>query len=372
MIKPHRAVAPVAFAALFLAPEASARGPQDPVDGYAGLRLSSVSWSFGSGSFGSGQGDEDLDEFGYASMSAAGAPMSAPFARPLAANEWRVTIPAMWHWYDGLRDGRTNLTNAQVFALPQGYTELGDELNVGTYAIDLAYGWNDNWTFSAALPFHDKRMDNVTNTGQTFETKSSGVGDLVLGAIRSFPQGNGRTLLINLGLGCPTGSFTETDEDETGTAKLLPYVMQLGTGSWQLFPGVTWLADEGTWSWGASGQWRLHLDENSSDYTVGDTTRVSGWMSRQVAGNLSGYSGLQGYFCGDYSGQDPGLDPFENPLNDPDRQGGNRGDLLGGLRYDLGPGDELELEVGVPIDEWVDGPQLSTTWFLGLALRLGW
>ena len=66
------------------------------------------------------------------------------------------------------------------------------------------------------------------------------------------------------------------------------------------------------------------------------------------------------------------LEFFESPLNDAKRQGGNRADLIGGLSYDFGAGDSLQVDVGVPIDEWVDGPQLSTTWFVGVALRLTW
>ena len=236
----------------------------------------------------------------------------------------------------------------------------------------LSRPFDGDWTFSAALPFHDRRMENETDTGQRFRTAASGVGDLLLGVVRRFPKAGDQVLLLNLGLGVPTGSISEKDADANGTSELLPYVMQPGTGTWNLYPGFTWLADAGSWNWGASGQWVAHLGTNSSDYTVGDTARVSGWASRRLVGNLSGYFGAQGYFWSSYSGQDPSLDPLENPLNDPRLQGGNRADLLAGLSFDFGRADSLQIDVGAPVDEWVDGPQLSTQWFAGVALRLTW
>jgi hypothetical protein len=73
-----------------------------------------------------------------------------------------------------------------------------------------------------------------------------------------------------------------------------------------------------------------------------------------------------------YSGRDERLDPAAVPTADPNRRGGNRLDLLGGvnLLLPLGPLGEhrLAIEGGGPVYQWLDGPQLRTRWFV----TVGW
>src|SRR5438477_9786027 len=79
-----------------------------------------------------------------------------------------------------------------------------------------------------------------------------GVSDLqvlalytVLGSVTK-----GHRLIINLGMSFPTGSI---DEKNTimGETFTLEYPMQLGSGTYDFRPGLTYLGESKKWAWGA-------------------------------------------------------------------------------------------------------------------------
>ena len=73
-------------------------------------------------------------------------------------------------------------------------------------------------------------------------------------------------------------------------------------------------------------------------------------------------------------GAAPGADPTASPLEDNGRQGGDRVEASLGLAYDLaGPGsattNRLELSIGAPLWEDLDGPGPAAHLNLGLRWR---
>ena len=62
-----------------------------------------------------------------------------------------------------------------------------------------------------------------------------------LGIVTDYDLLGAEWLHLTLGLSIPTGSIKEGDRDVTGQSMRGPYSMQLGTGTFDLLPGVTWL-----------------------------------------------------------------------------------------------------------------------------------
>jgi murein DD-endopeptidase MepM/ murein hydrolase activator NlpD len=75
---------------------------------------------------------------------------------------------------------------------------------------------------------------------------------------------------------------------------------------------------------------------------------------------------------GNIDGRDKTLDPTDEPTKDVSAQGGRRLDLVGGLNVYIprGPfkGQRFAVEVGAPVYQSLNGPQLQTDWFA----RAGW
>ena len=63
-------------------------------------------------------------------------------------------------------------------------------------------------------------------------------------------------LHLNAGLSLPTGDIDEEDDVLAPTGMRptlrLPYAMQLGTGTWDLLPGLTYNGNHHQWGWGGT------------------------------------------------------------------------------------------------------------------------
>ncbi len=70
----------------------------------------------------------------------------------------------------------------------------------------------------------------------------------------------------------PTGSIAEVDRTPfSNPAKArLPYPMQIGSGAFDLLPGLTDSGHRGAYSWGGQARGEIRLDENHARYRQGN------------------------------------------------------------------------------------------------------
>ena len=122
---------------------------------------------------------------------------------------------------------------------------------------------------------------------------------------------------------------------------------------------------------GARAAGRIHLEtENDDGWFRSNSMRVDLWAGTELADDLTGTLRVQADWWGDLHNFDPELDRTQSPAEDSLRFGGSRVNLYGGLSWDLDDErtNQIALEVGAPVEEWLDGPQLSQE----LSLLLGW
>jgi hypothetical protein len=261
------------------------------------------------------------------------------------------------------------------------------EMNMDMHMFGGMYGVTDTVTLMGMLPLVDKHMDLFTYAGPTgtkrlgtFSTGSQGIGDVSLSAlIGLYDQKTalgGQHVNLMLSLSAPTGSITESGRILTpmGTRPLvrLPYAMQLGSGTWDFLPGITYTARSGNLSFGGQYRGWVRLeDENDEGYSLGDLHQVTGWAQYEWAPWVSNSIRLA------YQTQDSihGIDPkIVGPVQtaNPDFYGGDRLDLLFGFNL-IGQrgvvcGHRLAAEFGVPVYQNLNGPQMETDW----TLTVGW
>lgn len=279
------------------------------------------------------------------------------------AGEWMLSLRAMRMHMQGMREGTDRISNDDVFG--QGFLVTPTEMDMDMLMFGAMYAPTDEVTVMAMLPYLRNEMDHVTGMGGRFTTKSEGLGDVRVGALVSVYDDHNQRIHLNLGLSLPTGSIDERDDTPAMANALLPYPMQLGSGTYDLLPGVTYLGQREDWSWGAQVIPRFHLGENDRDYRRGNRVDATGWGARNF-GNLSLSVRLQAAHWGNIHGADPELNPNVVPTADPQNQGGDRVDALFGINYyaqeGFLAGNRFALEVGAPVFEDLDGPQLETDW----------
>ena len=242
------------------------------------------------------------------------------------------------------------------------------------------------------LPYKVISMDHMVSptpppplagiAGSPFTTESDGVGDLKLSSLIKLYNHERHSFHLNVGFSLPWGSISETDVVPTpgvGFATgLMPYPMQLGSGTVDFLPGLTYLGQTEDWSWGAQVMGTVRLGRNSKNYSLGDSIESSTWIARRLNDTFSGSFRLKTSAWGNIDGADPRLGTlpipvgFGVPTADPGLRSGSRVDALLGanayIRKGFLKGHRFAVEGGLPVYQYLRGPQLQTEW----TLMVGW
>jgi hypothetical protein len=249
------------------------------------------------------------------------------------------------------------------------------------HMFGLMYAPTNRVTLMAMMNHTDKEMDHITFMGPvgttrrgTFTTKSSGIGDTKLSGLFRLIKSGSHKAHLNLGFSIPTGSTTERDTILTPTGARpnprLPYAMQLGSGTLDLLPGLTYTGGAGERSWGAryGGTVRLERDHG---YQWGDRHELTGWVAYALRPWISVSSRLAFSTMDKIDGRDAAIvAPVQTA--DPDNYGGERLDLTFGLNLvaqsGIWHGQRIAIEGGIPVMQDLNGPQMETDF----TLTVGW
>jgi hypothetical protein len=216
-------------------------------------------------------------------------------------------------------------------------------------------------------------MDHINVGLVKFTTRTRGIGDISLSGLYSLYRDDTHRLIGIAGLSFPTGSIDETDTLPGMGIQRLPYPMQLGSGTWDFKLGATYLGQVRDWTWGAHASGLVHAGENKHDYRLGDTYEVTAWSALKITDWSSGSLRLKWSQWFNIHGSDSALNPAMVPTADPDLRAGRRLDMLFGANLFSSEGAleglRIGLEGGVPVYQWLDGPQLETDWMMSLTVE---
>jgi hypothetical protein len=277
--------------------------------------------------------------------------------------EWMASYRYMNMAMEGNRSGTSNISTAGVLA---GWPVAPLEMTM--HMLGVMYAPIEKLTLTAMLPFSFISMDHITRTGVRFTTETHGVGDLQLGGLYELGRWDQHGVHLNFGFGLPTGSVDERDATPAGANSLLPYPMQLGSGTVDFLPGLTHLGQSEDWSWGSQLRGTVRLGDNEEDYSLGDRLGASGWLARKICSMASVSGRLSSDTWGNIDGAESRVNPMMVPTADTGRRGGTRLDMLFGLNLYRSSGflkgHRLAIEGGIPVYQRLDGPQLETDWLL--------
>ena len=272
---------------------------------------------------------------------------------------------------DGNRTGTQSLSTSNVLSQ---YPIAPLSMSMNMAMVGLMYGVTDEISVMAMLPYTRKTMKHQTRMGQTFKTRAQGFGDLKIIGGYDIYKSDGQVLELSLGLSLPTGSIDETDTTPAGPDQLLPYPMQLGSGTYDLLPGVTYTGQNADWSWGAQLAAVIRMGENDAGYTLGDVYSATVWGARRWNDQFSSSLRVVGDIVENIDGSDARLNPGMVPTADPTLRGGQFLSIGIGVNY-LVPGSgvlagtRLGIEGVIPAYQDLDGPQLERDYAVSFAIR---
>ena len=265
------------------------------------------------------------------------------------------------------------------------------EMRVDMTMVGAMVAPSDAFTLMVMGSYVQKEMDHTTFQGGmgttelgTFQTSPEGIGDVKVSAL--FPllghpdamSERSDELTLQAGVSIPTGSTTKTAQiltpmNMTPTVRV-PYAMQIGTGTWDLTPALTYKGTRGNLGFGAQARGEIRLGENDQGYAQGDRFEATGWLSYRAAQAVSFSVRSKFSSQGRVSGIDTAIVGPVQTAN-PDFQGGERVELLAGVNlvgtHGALAGHRLGFELGVPVWQDLNGPQMAGDWMLTVGWQKG-
>lgn len=301
------------------------------------------------------------------------------------AGMWMVTYKLMHMNMSGLRSGTSDVGPDSVGynrGKPYNYMMIPTDMTMDMHMFMLMYGITDRLTVMAMANYQVNSMGMLMDMGPgkmiTREDPMStrGLGDTELRGIYKI----NKYLNGSLGLSLPTGDIDQTIVMMRKVYRA-PYDMQLGSGTYDLKPALTYsaLSDDAKWNWGAQAMYTYHIDKNKNDYSLGDNFKATGWLQRAF-GPLSSWVRLAYNDTGRIKGKDSEIDKLIHPVMgmgmgaptpdaDPNNYGGQRLDGLIGLSLQKGS-LSFGVEGGVPVYQNLNGLQMKTTWVLNAGVQV--
>jgi hypothetical protein len=280
------------------------------------------------------------------------------------AKRWMIGYQLMFDKMDGNRIGTRNVGNATVLSRYMASpTDMTMQMHMGM----AMYAPTDKFTLMVMVPFTVRSMNHVMGDGSRFNERTVGLGDIAVRGLYILHSDKDlrHRFLLNAGVGLPTGSI-----DQKMNGMRLEYPMQLGSGTFSVSPGFTYLGQASPWGWGAEFIPTFQIGTNKNDYRLGNRYQPSAWIARNVTNWMSLSARLNGDISQEINGADPVLDTMDEPTKDPGLQGGRRLDLVFGPTFHPAAirGQEFFVHFDKPLYQSLDGPQLKRKW----TLLLGW
>ncbi len=228
--------------------------------------------------------------------------------------EWMAAYDYMHMSMDGNRSGSHRVSTGEVL---QDFMVAPLDMSMDMHMFALMYAPSDRLTLMAMVPYLHIEMRHQTRTGVRFSTHASGLGDVKVSALYLLLANPGQRLHLTAGLSLPSGSIDRRDDTPAGPDQKLPYPMQLGSGTYDLLPGLTYSGQSGAWSWGGQAQATLRLGENSNDYTLGNRYEATAWAARRLVSGFSASLRLDGQHWGEHRRRRPRPQSDDGPHRRP-------------------------------------------------------
>lgn len=328
-------------------------------------------------------------------------PMMMPPPPPFSVAPARVVKPGqvllnyryMLNEKRELADGDDTLSTTEVATLPNHnagqpgqpatYRVVPESMTVQTHLFAIQAGITPDLSAVVTVPYVSKERKAVTFQGPagttklaTFENETSGLGDVAASLLYKLYDDPTHHVHLMAGLSFPTGSIREKGAtlapNGTFSQRRLAYGLQLGTGTYDLLPGLTYWGADGRWNWGVQAFGRIGLGENDEGYSFGDAAYVNAWGGYSIGYGFTITAGLGQQYAGDIDGEDDAL-TGASPTTDPNNYGGWKTSATFGVNYRVPEGPLMGFNPGIelmlPLYQDLNGPQLTDAWTLFVGVR---
>ena len=275
--------------------------------------------------------------------------------------------------FEGYLDGSQAISYADVLwnKVPEDRTDknfpiLPTTITQEAHVFALRYQFNSRWQGHISLPYIKQKTDHesIVPNYNTFTIASKGIGDTSILASYNLDSYKWR---LSLGVSLPTGSIDKKgDTPRAAGDQQLPYTMQLGSGTYD-FPIELSYQSSLIPNLNMNMSANIRTGTNDRNYRLGNNYSLNGRYKIDFSQNLQVFAGLAFQYSGSIHGQDNSLlinSPFPYPagITNPKLYGGKKVNAGLGVLLQLPSNYQLNLELGKPVYQNLNGPQPKEKW----------
>ncbi|HSH66463.1 MAG TPA: transporter, partial [Bacteroidia bacterium] len=295
--------------------------------------------------------------------------------------EWMISYRYMNMYMTGLTNGTQPEEKNDVFA---NYLMSPEKMTMQMHMLMGMYGITNRLTAMAMFHYVANSMEmtmftmnhvhgNTVMSSPVHHMNTAGMSDIKLHALYGIIQRNTCQLVISAGVSIPTGTIQlqGNSDDPMYPDKHYPYGMQLGSGTVDLLPGISYLYQKGSLATSINVSGTYRTGYNSLGYKLGNEAIVNGWMAYRWLSLVSSSIRLQAITTDRIEGHDPALFYYTEPSTNPANYGGKKVNAyIGSSLHFRGVlrNNRLGVEFGVPLYQDLNGIQLKQQY----ALNASW
>lgn len=290
--------------------------------------------------------------------------------------KWMLSYRYMNMFQDGNLAGSSRVNDDVIF---NNYLMAPQSMNMDMHMLMVMYGISDRLSVMAMANYNIQTMNmsmlpttamNMPGMSMSdmsngpMKTKTAGFSDTRLYAMYSLVNKSFHKVILSAGLNLPTGSIrlNGNSKDEMYNGLRLPYMMQLGSGTYDLLPGATYLYTADKWLIGVQASGVIRPGYNALDYCYGNSGSASAWFAYKFLPWLSASVRAEGTASDRIYGRDKAIYQVMEPDAAPQNYGGRMVNAYGGLNFYFKKlsDSRLSIEYGMPVYQNLNGPQLAT------------
>ena len=288
-------------------------------------------------------------------------------------SKWSLRYKFQRADFEGFNKGTDRLSDNEVLFSPGLEPRTDDNFPVvpttitqEVHALIVGYQLSEQLNINLAVPYVKQTTNHISIVPSyaDFTIRSSGIGDVsVIGSYQFETSGEGK-LQLSLGLSFPTGSIDkEGDTPRAPGNQQLPYTMQLGSGTYDIPASIHYSGTGNGFGWGTELAAKIRLGENDRDYSLGNRFSASTWLRFNKLEWLKPSIKLIYEYSKSIDGKDidllvPGAFPYPASVTNPKMYGGKQARVVLGFKIPVfAKGNYVELEIGKPFYESLNGPQ---------------
>ncbi len=280
-----------------------------------------------------------------------------------------------------MENNKSGTTQVSDEAVWNNYIFAPQDMHMDMHMLMGMYGLTDRLTLMAMTDYMTSRMSltlppgtvlnhhhgdssMVMSAESSHTHATSGFGDIKLWAIYKLLSDESSSLVLSAGINIPTGKFNiDAGEHAVFQGERHPYMMQLGTGSIDFMPGLTYLKHSDYITWSAQALTTIRPFYNSIGYHYGSDVTVNVWASYLLSSSMSLSARVESFAGGRIQGSDPNVYSVIEPDANPNNYGGQKVNVYLGSNFYFNKSilrdSKVAFEFGIPIYQNLNGTQLA-------------